>query len=1180
MPKSLFNCPELPNTSLAQQWHSLPGIAKAAALYEALHAQQRFALIVTKNASESEEWLQALKFFHAQNSAEHSFKILQFPDQETLPYDHFSPHPDIVSDRLQTLYDIQQQSCGVCLVSASTLLARLCPTDYVNRDSLSIAVGETLNVHQFKQHLVDVGYQHRETVFEHGEFAVRGSLLDLFPMGSDKPYRIELFDTEIESLRSFDPESQRSLTRIDAISILPAGEVALNKQSIGLFRDHWHQEFSHNPDVCPIYQDTISGLTSAGIESYLPMFFEHTHSLFDYLPDNSLIVSYPQLKGSLEQFRNETDNRYQHNAIDPTRPLLRPEKLYLNTDECLSNIKAHNRITISDQPAAQKLHAARGEYSFNATTNPELLIDEHNPEPTHRIAKLLSQFEQSSKTKHLLFCIASTGRREVFIDKLKQTGINAFATESWQTFIQQTQGQLNKTYVGVAISGFNQGATLSTTTLDATTEYIVIAEPELFGVSIKPKARNNKEKNLLADATIHSLIELKVGSPIVHIEHGIGRYLGLEKMPVPISPRKSIEAEFLTLEYAAGDKLYVPVTSMHMISRYMGGDESTAPLNKLGSENWGATKKKAIANVHDVAAELLAIYATRKSMSGFAHKLPEDEYETFSQQFPFEETVDQQIAIDAVLHDMQAAGPMDRLVCGDVGFGKTEVAMRASFVTISNNKQVMLLVPTTLLAQQHFQNFQDRFADWPVNVDTLSRFRTASEQRTVLANFNAGKTDILIGTHKLLQKDIKANDLGLVIIDEEHRFGVRQKEQLKRLCVDVDLLTMTATPIPRTLNMAMSGLRDLSIIATPPAKRLSVKTFVREKQSSVIKEAMLRELLRGGQVFYLHNDVKSIEKTAAELAELVSDARIIIGHGQMPERQLEQVMSDFYHKKHNVLVCTTIIETGIDIPNANTIIIDRADKFGLAQLHQLRGRVGRSHHQAYAYLFTPNKKSLSKDAEKRLTAIEEAQDLGAGFMLSTHDLEIRGAGELLGDDQSGQIHSMGYSLYLDMLDKAVTALKAGEEIDLNAPLNPQGEINLHLPALIPDKYLPDIHNRLILYKRISNADSDEVLRELKVEMIDRFGLLTPEINNLFSIMTIKLSCIPLGVKKIDAGENGGYIEFSSNTRIDPMKIVTLVQSSPDIYQLKGATRLNFSLAMADVEQRISWVSEFVTSLGK
>ncbi|MBT8148455.1 MAG: transcription-repair coupling factor, partial [Gammaproteobacteria bacterium] len=852
-----------------------------------------------------------------------------------------------------------------------------------------------------------------------------------------------------------------------------------------------------------------------------------------------------------------------------TRPLLAPTKLYQEVDECLGNIKALGHVKLqATTENTGNLRAERGEYAFNCSANPQLSIDDHSNEPLQN----LQNFLLDAQYQHLncLFCVESMGRREVLLEKLKNAGVNCIAVDDWPAFIDTCKA--GKRQHGVVVSGFNQGAQLNDL------QIAIVAEPELFGVAIKPRARKNRDKNTLAEATIHSLVELRCGAPIVHIDHGVGRYLGLDSMPVPVSHGHSIDAEFMTLEYAGGDRLYVPVTSLHLISRYMGGDENSAPLNKLGTDSWGKAKRKAIANVRDVAAELLAIHAKRRSLTGYAHVLNDEDYRRFCDQFPFEETVDQQQAIDAVVDDMQKLESMDRLVCGDVGFGKTEVAMRAAFVAVSNSKQVMMLVPTTLLAQQHFQNFQDRFADWPVKVDTLSRFRTASEQKTVLAQLANGTIDILIGTHKLIQKTINTKDLGLVIVDEEHRFGVSQKEQLKRLCAHVDLLTMTATPIPRTLNMAMAGLRDLSIITTPPARRLSVKTFVREKQASLVQEAMLRELLRGGQVFYLHNDVNTIERAARELEQLLPDARVAIGHGQMPERQLEQVMSDFYHKKYNVLVCSTIIETGIDVPNANTIIIERADKFGLAQLHQLRGRVGRSHHQAYAYLFIPNRKLLTSDAEKRLQAIEEAQDLGAGFMLATHDLEIRGAGELLGSDQSGQIQSIGFSLYLDMLDRAVSSLNNGEEIDLTSPLEILGEINLHIPALIPDDYLPDIHNRLILYKRIANAESNDALRELQVEMIDRFGLLREEVKNLFTLTQLKLAARPIGIKKIDAGEHGGFVEFTAKTHVDPLAIVKLVQESPHIFQLKGATRLNFKLDLPESRDRVEWVAGFIADL--
>ncbi|MGB5324083.1 MAG: transcription-repair coupling factor [Pseudomonadales bacterium] len=1160
--------PSLPEPGKRQRWSSVPGAARALALLEAVQRQPRLVLVITADSNVAQEILAELAFFnHAIKAGNAAVAITCLPDPETLPYDHFSPHPDIVSDRLHTLYRLQNdlalQQRGICVVSAAALAARLCPREHINTRSLVLRCGEKLDLEQLKLRLAGSGYLHRESVFEHGDFAVRGSIIDLFPMGSQQPYRIELFDDEIESLRSFDPETQRSQSRLEQLSVLPAAEVSLDPQAINLFRDHWHQEFHHDPDHCPIYTDTVAGVTSAGIEAYLPMFYPRTDTLFDYLPAQHSIALVGDVDAALAKFQQDATRRHEQQSIDPTRPLLPPQRLYLGIDETRTALAASSRFFLEPEAQALQHNPARGDHVLDFAINPPLSIDEHSDQPLQRLASFLAN--AAADRPRMLFCVTSPGRRELLLEKLHDAGIEASAFANWQAFLDG-DGH------GVAVAQFNLGARLRYANI------CVVAEPELFGGTVKPRARKNRDRSNLAEATIQSLVELRSGAAIVHIDHGVGRYLGLERMPVPIGDGKHIDAEFMALEYAGGDKLYVPVTSMHLIARYMGGDEDSAPLNKLGSESWQNAKRRAIDNVRDVAAELLAIYATRKSMPGYAHQLDHDAYRRFCEQFPFEETQDQASAIDAVVEDMCAPRAMDRLVCGDVGFGKTEVAMRAAFVAVNNSKQVMILVPTTLLAQQHLQNFQDRFGDWPIRVDALSRFRSASEQKRVLEQFAAGSIDILIGTHKLIHKPVATRDLGLVVVDEEHRFGVAQKEQLKRLCADVDLLTMTATPIPRTLNMAMAGLRDLSLITTPPARRLSVKTFVREKQTSLVQEAMLRELLRGGQVFYLHNDVSSIERVARELDELLPEARISIGHGQMAERALEQVMADFYHKKYNVLVCTTIIETGIDIPNANTIIIERADKFGLAQLHQLRGRVGRSHHQAYAYLFIPGRRSLTRDAEKRLQAIEEAQDLGAGFMLATHDLEIRGAGELLGSEQSGQIQSVGFSMYLDMLDRAVTSLKAGEEIDIDAPLQLQGEMKLHLAALIPDDYLPDIHTRLILYKRIANADSEAALRELKVEMIDRFGLLRPEINNLFELMRLKLAALPLGIQRIDAGVHGGYIEFGSKTPVDPLKIVNLVQQSPDIFQLRGATRLNFRVDLPESTARIAWVHNFLGEL--
>jgi transcription-repair coupling factor (superfamily II helicase) len=784
-------------------------------------------------------------------------------------------------------------------------------------------------------------------------------------------------------------------------------------------------------------------------------------------------------------------------------------------------------------------------------------IDSHAQNPMHRVEKFLS-----TTPYRTLFCADSEGRREILKEQLTKIGIKPTEIADIDAFLQ------SDTAICICVAELQQSFQ------SAESEISIISESSLY-TNLVRQARRRKKSASDSDQVVKNLTELKMGSPVVHIEHGVGRYRGLQA----ISHSGQVE-EFLTLEYANEAKLYVPVTSLHLINRYSGADESLAPLHKLGSEQWSKAKRKAAEQVRDVAAELLNLYATRQAREGYSHTVDKDAYSRFSAEFAFEETPDQSAAIQSVRNDMLAAQPMDRLVCGDVGFGKTEVAMRAAFIAVQNSKQIAVLVPTTLLAQQHYENFKDRFANWPVNIEVISRFKTAKETQNIVKRIEAGQVDIVIGTHKLIGGDIKFKQLGLVVIDEEHRFGVRQKEALKAIRAEVDILTMTATPIPRTLNMAMSGIRDLSIIATPPAKRLSVKTFVRQNDSSLIKEAIQREILRGGQVYYLHNEVKTIEKTAAEVQALVPEARVQIGHGQMRERELEAVMSDFYHKRFNILVCTTIIETGIDVPSANTIIIERADNFGLAQLHQLRGRVGRSHHQAFAYLLAPNKRNITADAVKRLEAIEEAQDLGAGFTLASHDLEIRGAGELLGDDQSGQMQAIGFSMYIDMLDRAVEAIREGKEWDIEQPFEHDTETNLNIPALIPDDYLPDVTLRLSLYKRLSSCKTPEDLEQLQVEMIDRFGLLPDPVKNLFRVTVLRMEAEKLGVLKIDANEKGGKLEFGSETQVEPIAIVKLVQNQPQNYKLLGANGLQFSLESSNPDERIKLVDSILRQLKK
>ena len=1136
-------------------WSSLPGISLAYQLYEYVKEEKKLILFITSNENESYELVKSLSFFNNDKKID----ILHFEDREILPYDYFSPNQATNSSRLGVLYKLQSIQQGICIVSISNLINKLPPKELINTECMVLSVGEDIgSISSFINKLIDAGYQHRDTVYDYGDYAVRGSIIDIYPLGSKNPYRIDLFDSEIHSIRTFDKDSQRSIVKIDKITVLPASEIKLDKVTIKNFRNSWSNEFTKRSSECPIYNDVVNGISFAGIESYLPMFYEVTGTVFDYISDKAIIATQPGIQKKLNETISYIYERYEQNNINATRPLLHPKKLYLSEDYLLSKFKNYPRLLISpsNHDFENKDHK-----DFNCTLNPKALIETDDKFSLNNICNIIKDDNFRN-----LFCVESIGRREVLLDKLKEENVSVEICDSWNSFLNFTDNSDKKNFI--TIGDFKIGATLKN-------EHIrLISESETFGINIKPKTTDSNNTKKLIESTINNLIELKIGSPIVHLENGIGRYLGLENIKTQTQDGY-VNSEFLKLEYSGGDLLYVPVTSLHMVSRYMGGSDDNLVLNKLGSENWKKTKEKAIKNVKDVATELLDIYSRREASNGHEFSLNTSEFDSFSSEFPFEETEDQKNAIQAILNDMQKNISMDRLICGDVGFGKTEVAMRAAFISANSAKQVIILVPTTLLAQQHYKNFVDRFINWPFEIEYISRFKSKKEQDLILSKFQKGDIDILIGTHKLIQNNIKSHELGLVIVDEEHRFGVRQKEKLKAYCANVDYLAMTATPIPRTLNMAMSGIRDLSIITSPPAKRLSIKTFVHENENGLIKEAILREVQRGGQVFYLHNDVSTIEITKAKIQKLLPEITISIGHGQMPERELEQVMFDFYHKKSNLLLCSTIIETGIDIPNANTIIIDRADKFGLAQLHQLRGRVGRSYHQAYAYLLIPNKKSLNDKAEKRLSAIMESQDLGAGFMLASHDLEIRGAGNLLGDAQSGQMHSIGFSLYLDMLERAVKSLKSGKDINLAEPLDMLGEINLNIPAYIPETYLPDVNNRLIMYKRISNAKNTDEINNLKIEMIDRFGLLNQEINNLFEVMKIKIKTIALGIAKIKMNAKNGSIEFSSNTTVEPIKIVDLIQNRSEVYKMNGAKTLTYNEDLPESEQRISFINNLL-----
>jgi len=1135
--------PPLPAASGKQHWGNLPGAALSLAIAEAANNAERFTLLLTADSQSAERLQEELAFFAPE------LPVLHFPDWETLPYDLFSPHQDIVSQRIATLYQLPELSHGVLVVPITTALHRLAPKRFLLGSSLVLDVGQKLDVEQMRLRLEAAGYRCVDTVYEHGEFAVRGALIDLFPMGSALPYRIDLFDDEIETLRTFDPENQRSIDKVESIRLLPAREFPLKKEAVTGFRARFRERFDVDFRRCPIYQDLSTGITPAGIEYYLPLFYEETATLFDYLPEDSQVFSLPGIEQAAEQFWNDVRNRYEERRVDPERPLLPPAELFMPVEDCFARLKLWPRVVASQQDVEPGI----GRERFPAQPLPELAIESKASEPLGKLRQFLDGFPG-----RVLFTAESAGRREVLLELLARLKLRPQEVEGWDGFLASEER------LAIAIAPLDEGLLLD--------EVALVAESPLFGQRVMQRRRREKSRDG-GDNVIKNLTELREGAPVVHIDHGVGRYQGLVTLEI-----EGQAQEFLLLQYADEAKLYVPVASLHLIARYTGSDDALAPLHKLGSETWQKAKRKAAEQVRDVAAELLDIYARRAARQGYAFKDPQVDYETFAAGFPFEETPDQQAAIDAVREDLLSAKPMDRLVCGDVGFGKTEVAMRAAFIAVHGGKQVGVLVPTTLLAQQHYNSFRDRFADWPVRVEVMSRFKSAKEVQNAITELAEGKIDILIGTHKLLQDDVKFSNLGLVIIDEEHRFGVRQKEQLKALRSEVDILTLTATPIPRTLNMSIAGMRDLSIIATPPARRLSVRTFVMEANNPTIKEALLRELLRGGQVYYLHNDVKTIEKCAADLQALVPEARIAIGHGQMRERDLEQVMSDFYHKRFNVLVASTIIETGIDVPSANTIIIERADKFGLAQLHQLRGRVGRSHHQAYAYLLTPPRKAMTDDAQKRLEAIANAQDLGAGFVLATHDLEIRGAGELLGEGQSGQIQAVGFTLYMEMLERAVKAIRKGEQPNLEQPLGGGPEINLRLPALIPEDYLPDVHARLILYKRIANAADEDGLKELQVEMIDRFGLLPEPTKNLVRLTLLKLQAEKLGITKIDAGPQGGRIEFSADTSVDPMVLIKLIQSQPNRYKFEGATLFKFQVPMERPEERFNTLEALLERL--
>lgn len=1135
-------------TQAKQIWGQLHGSSLALALAEYCQQTPGIKLLITQDNLSANQLQAELNFFLNPESPQ---ELLFFPDWETLPYDQFSPHQDIISERLYTLSRIQQVTDAIVITAASTLMHRLCPPEFLNQYALMLKEGQKLDLTAFRNQLQQSGYHCVNKVLEHGEFAVRGSIIDVYPMGSGLPFRIELFDDEIESLREFDTETQRTIEKIKEINVLPAREFPLNEQSQLLFRRAFREQFSGNPSQCPIYEAISEGQFPSGIEYYLPLFFEKTVTFFDYLPENAKVCLVENIQNNAEQFWQESNERFEQRRYDISRPILSPPACFINPTELLTKANTYEQLRLFQNPSDKKGAVV----NFDIVPGPQLPIDRKTQEPLSQLRNYCADF-----SRRYLIVVESAGRREVLLDLLKPSGISAKVHASWHDFINDTAP------INISTGDLIYGCELKQSHI------VIIVESQLFGEQNTPQRRST-QKTVDPDLIIRDMAELRVGAPVVHLQFGVGRYQGLQHIE-----SNGIAGEFLVLTYAGEDKIYVPVTSLHLISRYTGVDSEHAPLHKLGSDQWQKEKKKAAEKIHDVAIELLDLYAKREAQSGYQYKVDHNEYVKFASAFPFTETPDQLHAIEQIIKDMESPRPMDRLICGDVGFGKTEVAMRAAFVAVQNNKQVCILVPTTLLAGQHFESFRDRFADFPINIELLSRFRSGKETETVLTALKSGTVDIVIGTHKLFQSNIAFKNLGLLIIDEEHRFGVKQKEHIKALRTHVDILSMTATPIPRTLNMAMAGIRDISLMTTPPAKRLAIKTFWQEKKDATVREAILREILRGGQVFFLHNNVETIERACQDLQTLVPEAKIRSAHGQMRERELERVMSDFYHHRFNVLVCTTIIETGIDIPTANTIIIDRADKFGLAQLHQLRGRVGRSHHQAYAYLLTPNEKLLTADAVKRLEAIISLEDLGAGFTLATHDLEIRGAGELLGAEQSGNMQAVGFNLFMEMLDKAVHDLKAGKTPELSAPMHQGPEIDLRISAIIPEEYIPDIHNRLIMYKRIANAKSKEQLHDLQIELIDRFGLLPQQVKHLLLITELKLKAEKMGIQKISAGAQQGKLEFSENPSIDPGVLIHLIQVHAKRYQMEGPQRLRFTLDNTASEERIFEISSLLNQL--
>jgi len=1123
-----------------------PGSADALLLARTgaqLRAARRLLVVIAADALDAQRLVDEIPYFDP------TLAVRPLPDWETLPYDTLSPHQDLVSDRLETLFRLNQTGGGidVLVVPATTALYRLAPPQYIAGHTFFFRQGQTLDAEELRTRLVFAGYQHVSQVVAPGEFAVRGGLIDLFPMGSTLPYRLDLLDQQLDSIRAFDPDTQRGLYPVPEVRLLPGREFPLDESARQSFRRRWRDRIEGDPSRSSVYKDMGSGAVPAGVEYFLPLFFDETATLFDYLPPASLVALHGTVEAAIQRFWNETSERHRFLARDPARPILPPSALFLNAEAFFARTQDYGRLSLGDSAPSDS------DTAFAAM--PALAVERRAEDPLGRLRHFAEEY-----AGRILVVADSAGRRETIGQMLAEYGIPFGDSADFAAFVA------SDVRFALGVAPLHEGFALRDP------QVAIVTETELYAASPRRLRGKQRERASNVEAMIRDLAELRVGDPVVHVEHGIGRYLGLQAMDLGDGP-----TEFLHLEYANEATLYVPVAQLHLIGRYSGADPAAAPLHQLGSGDWDKARRKAAKQVRDTAAELLNLYALRAARKGHAFEYRQHDYEAFAEGFGFEETPDQQAAIEAVLKDMSAGFPMDRLVCGDVGFGKTEVALRAAFAAVAGGKQVAVLCPTTLLAEQHCQTFRDRFSQWPVNIVELSRFRSPKEVSDAIAGMNAGTVDIVIGTHKLLSTDVHFERLGLVIIDEEHRFGVRQKERLKALRAEVDVLTLTATPIPRTLALSLEGIRDFSVIATAPQRRLAIKTFVRKESASLMREAVLRELKRGGQVYFLHNEVETVENRRARLAELLPEARIEIAHGQMHERDLERVMRDFYQQRFNVLLCTTIIETGIDVPTANTIIIHRADKFGLAQLHQLRGRVGRSHHQAYAYLMVPDEGGLTKNAEKRLEAIQNLEELGSGFYLAMHDLEIRGAGEVLGENQSGNMQEVGFDLYTQMLNAAVRALRSGREPDLLAPLAAVTEINLRVPALLPPDYVADVHQRLSMYKKLASCDEEDSLIRLQEELVDRYGKLPEPARALVETHRLRLVAERLGVKKIDASGDALVVQFIPNPPFDTARLIALMQRSKTM-RLAGPERLRIDEKTPNLDDRVRRLREIFKAL--